>query len=243
MQRKGRGASRRLGCIQLLPCKCKTAKTWTLGLWRHIYLQLVSSSERFLFLWIQVQAQFLYLHSFTDFSAWADTAAGFKPFWMSKSKQKHSLSTLSVFGVRAHSHVWECSAGQGISLVSKPHHTCGKIPQRKRKNHQTDWTGTYWSSVGELGLGVQSHALSPCLFCTKNKTAFRTTCAKGIQEVIQNWFQLSSSHSLYHPIPPFPITFCTAYLWTLFMFLSIYLMHSFSVNPLQTLTWKHQYTE
>lgn len=62
----------------------------------------------------------------------------------------------SVFGVRAHSHVWERSAGQGICLVSKPHHTSGKIPQRERKNHQTDWTGTYWPSAGELGLGVQN---------------------------------------------------------------------------------------
>lgn len=106
--------------------------------------------------WIQVQAQFLHLLSFTDFSAWADTAAGFKPLWMSKSRQNHPLSTLFCLWIRAHSHVWACSVGQGISLVSKPYHTSGEISQRERKNYQTDWTGTYWSSGGELRLGVHN---------------------------------------------------------------------------------------
>lgn len=39
----------------------------------------------------------------------------------------------SVFGVRACCHVWECSAGQGASLLSKPHHVSGEIPYREEE--------------------------------------------------------------------------------------------------------------
>lgn len=137
------------------------------------------------------------------------------------------------------------SAQQGKESAWSPSHTTQVVKSPRERERTTRLTGLGHTDplLESSGLEFRTHTLSSCLFCTKTKTAFRTTCVKGIQQVIQNWFQLSTSHSLYHPIPPFPVTFCTVYLWTLFLFLSIYVMHSFTANPLQTLTWKHQYTE
>lgn len=118
-------------------------------------------------------------------------------------------------------------------------HKWWNLPERERT---TRLTGLGPTDPLVESSGLESDTLSPCLFRTKNKIAFRSTCAKGIQHIIQSWFHLSGPHSLYHPVLPFPITFCTLYLWTLFLYLSIHLLHSFSANPLQTLTWKCQYT-
>lgn len=178
--------------------------------------------------WILVQAQFLHLHSFKDFSAGADTAAGFKPLWISKSQQKHPLRLLFCLALLSRTR-------NQPGLQATPHKWWNS-PERERATRLTG-LGPTDPLVASLGLELTTHTLLSCLFCTKSKTAFRTISAKGIQQVIQNWFQLSGSHSLYHLctiVLSFPITFCTAYLWTLFLHLSIHLMHSFSANPLQT---------
>lgn len=142
----------------------------------------------------------------------------------------------SVFGVRACCHVWECSAGQGASLLSKPHHVSGEIPYREEEP-PTDWRGWYLQILQSPGLATHNpHHIA--LFCTKNKTAFRTACA------VQNRFHLSGSHSSYHPVLPFPITFSTLLpLWHYSRsWVWVSCIHP-PENPYQTLTWKHQDTE
>lgn len=191
--------------------------------------------------WIQV-SQFLHLHSFTDFSAWGDTAAGFKSLWMSKSRQKHHLRTLFC--------LWSKGSFPCLGVLSRTRNQPGLEatphkwwnPLERGRTTRLSGLGPTDPPVKSTGLEFTTHTVSFCLFCTTSKTAFRTTCAKVIQQVIQNWFQLSGSHSSYHPVLQFPITFCTVYLWTLFLYLSIHLLHSFPANPLHTLTWKHQYT-
>lgn len=145
----------------------------------------------------------------------------------------------SVVGVRACCHVWECSAGEGASLLSKPHHISGKIPYREEEP-PTDWRDRYLRILQSPGLATHNpHHIT--LFCTKNTTAFKTACA------IQNCFHLSDSHSSYHPVLPFPITFLSpSYhlppLWHYSRsWVSISCIHP-PANPHHTLTWKHQDT-
>lgn len=183
--------------------------------------------------WILAQARFLHLHSFTDFSAWEDTATGFKPLWISKSRQKHPLRTPFC--------LWSKGSFPCLGVLSRTRNQPGlqatphkwwNAPGTERITRLTG-LGPTDPLVESLGSEFPTHTLSSCLFCTKSKTALRTPCAKGIQQVIQNWFQLSGSQSLYHPVLPFPIIFCTVHLWTLFLYLSIHLKHLFSANPLQ----------
>jgi len=71
---KGRVTPGRCGCIQLSLGKCNTAKTWALGLWRHIYLNSASNQKSpwfwswmFLILFLHVHG--IFLVSLTDRSS------------------------------------------------------------------------------------------------------------------------------------------------------------------------------
>lgn len=161
---------------------------------------------------------------------------------MSKSRQKHHLRTLFC--------LWSKGSFPCLGVLSRTRNQPGLQatphkwwnPLERGRTTRLSGLGPTDPPVKSTGLEFTTHTVSFCLFCTTSKTAFRTTCAKVIQQIIQNWFQLSGSHSSYHPVLQFPITFCTVYLWTLFLYLSIHLLHSFPANLLHTRTWKHQYT-
>lgn len=178
MQRKERGASRRLGYIQILPCTHNTAETQTLGLWRHIYLQLISDPEGPLFPWLDPSRSILAsAQSFTDFSGWADPSTGFKSLWMSKFRQSSIQGPSSILGV-LFPYLGTLSKTKSQPALQATLHKWWNPLQTGGTTHRL--TGLIPSDPPELwraGLAAYNpHRIS--LFCTKSKTAFRTVCAK-----------------------------------------------------------------
>lgn len=83
--------------------------------------------------WIQVD-QFLHRHRVSLISVPGQTLLQDSNPCGCLSPDRNSIQgSPCIFGIRAHSHVWESSAGQGASLLSNPHHTSGEIPCREEE--------------------------------------------------------------------------------------------------------------
>lgn len=203
---KGRVTPGSCGCIQLSLGKCNTARTWALGLWRHIYLNSALNQESSRFCWMFL-ILFLHVHKISLISLPDRSSCRVKILSASccspdrKSIQKPSFT----FGLRASSPVQEPSNDKE-PICSPIHNTqVVKTTVERRNDPQSNWTGSYKYSRAMESWTYSTQTTQHHSTCSssESKTAFRCCLGQGWkQKLIQNWFQLLV-HPLHHPVLQF----------------------------------------